>query len=89
MITNRISSSEAGMKVKVGFRSGEPPGGSVKAFQMHLNKVGSPKVPYTTLEEAVEAANSESIRLRCFRMVPYFCDYCRSYHIGKPPYRTE
>jgi len=61
----------------------------VRAFQMHLNRKGSPKVPYESLEAAVEAANLESIRLRCFRMVPYLCDYCKSYHIGKPDYRTK
>jgi hypothetical protein len=56
---------------------------------MHLNKAGSPKVSYGTLKEAVEAANSETLRLRCFRMVPYICDYCKAYHIGKPDYQTK
>jgi len=61
----------------------------VRAFKMHLNKTGSPKVSYMTLEDAVEAANKESIRLGCFRMVPYLCEYCKSYHIGKPDYQTR
>lgn len=56
----------------------------MKSFQEHLNKHGDPKISYETLNEAVEAANNETIRLNCFRMVPYKCSYCD--HIGKPPY---
>lgn len=55
-------------------------------FREHLNGMGSPKKSYKTLEDAVEAANSETMRLRCFRMVPYLCSYCGMYHIGKPDY---
>lgn len=61
----------------------------MKQFYEHLNKRGSPKVPYGTLEEAVEAANTETMRLRVYRMVPYLCSYCQKYHIGKPDYQTK
>ena len=59
----------------------------MKPFFEHLNKKGSPKIPYKTLEEAVIAANSETMRLGCYRMVPYLCNYCKHYHIGKPDYQ--
>jgi hypothetical protein len=58
----------------------------MKSFHEHLNKHGNPKVSYETLNEAIEAANNETTRLKCFRMVPYKCSYCGNYHIGKPPY---
>jgi len=59
----------------------------MKPFYEHLNKKGNPKKPYCTLEEAVEAANLETMRIGCFRMVPYLCGYCNNYHIGKPEYK--
>ena len=58
-------------------------------FKEHLNRMGSPKKSYKTLEDAVEAANSETMRLGCFRMVPYLCSYCGTYHIGKPDYSKQ
>lgn len=58
----------------------------MRAFKEHLNKVGLPKKSYKTLESAIEAANSETMRLGCFRMVPYLCSYCGVYHVGKPNY---
>jgi hypothetical protein len=60
----------------------------MKAFRQHLNKRGNEKIGYDTLKEAIDAANEESIRLKCFRMVPYHCDYCNKYHIGKPEYKV-
>jgi hypothetical protein len=71
------------MRLRKGRKS---PNKKMRAFKEHLNRLGTPKVPYATLEQAVEAANSETIRLGCFRMVPYLCSYCRNYHIGKPSY---
>ena len=61
----------------------------MKPFYDHLNNKGYPKVPYDTLKQAVEAANSETLRLKVFRMVPYLCDYCRKFHIGKPNYKPK
>ena len=59
----------------------------MESFYQHLNKNGFPKVVYETLEDAIFAANEETMRLKCFRMVPYLCNYCNKYHIGKPPYK--
>lgn len=61
----------------------------MKPFRDHLNKKGFPKKSYATLDLAIEAANSETMRLKCFRMVPYLCSYCGLYHIGKPDYSNQ
>jgi hypothetical protein len=61
----------------------------MKAFKQHLNKKGQPKIAYSSLEQAVEAANSETFRVKGFRMVPYLCNYCQKYHIGKPDYQKQ
>jgi hypothetical protein len=60
----------------------------MRAFYEHLNKKGYPKISYDTLEEAVMAANEETMRIKCFRMVPYVCNYCNKFHIGKPNYKV-
>jgi hypothetical protein len=60
----------------------------MRAFYEHLNKKGYPKIGYDNLEEAVIAANEETMRIKSFRMVPYLCSYCNKFHIGKPNYKV-